>query len=318
MRKRKSMKAMANEYLRHRRKLGYQLGITGKMLLNFAHWADRIGHRGPLTVNLAVRWARLPKNASPTYWAHRLEIVRCFARYRAILDPATEVPPYRLLGPAHCRVTPYIYSLQEIRRLLARAGTLGAPGGLTRRTYRALLGLLACTGLRISEALGLRRNDLDCAEGLLRIGPTKVSPGRIIPLHATAVAALGRYARFRDRRYPATSSSAFFVREDGTALRYRHVVAAFQRLRRETYLSNSPGTRAPRLHDVRHTFACQNLLRWYRHGVNVDHAMLRLSTYMGHKKVTGTYWYLTGIPELMAVAARRFQRFAIPRNGGRQ
>ncbi len=316
MRKRKKMTAMANEYLRHRRKLGYQLGIAGILLLSFARWADRIRHRGPLTVELAVRWARLPKDASPTYWAHRLEVVRCFARYRAILDPATEIPPYRLLGPAHCRVTPYIYSIQEIRRLLTTAGTLGAPGGLARRTYKTLLGLLACTGLRVSEALKLRREDLDCAQGLLRIGPTKASPGRIIPLHPTAVAALRRYARFRDRCHPATSSSEFFLSEGGTALRYRYFVSVFQRLRRETRLSNSPGTRAPRLHDLRHSFACENLLRWYRQGTNVDHAMLRLSTYLGHKKVTGTYWYLTGIPELMAVAARRFQRFATPQDGG--
>ena len=318
MKKRKTMTAMANEYLRHRRKLGYQLDIAGKMLLNFARWADRIGHRGPLTVDLAVRWARLPKNASPTYWAHRLEVVRGFAKYRAILDPAAEVPPYRLLGPAHCRVTPYIYSQKEIRRLLTMAGTLGAPGGLTGRTHKTLLGLLFCTGLRISEALRLRRDDLDCAQGLLRVGPTKVSPGRILPLHPSAVAALQRYVRFRDGCLPATFSSAFFLHEDGTALRYRQVLSAFQRLRRKSSLANAPGTRAPRIHDARHTFACQNLLRWYHRGVDVNHAMLMLSTYLGHKKVTGTYWYLTGIPELMAVAARRFQQFANTRNGGLQ
>ena len=118
MKKRKTMTALANEYLRHRRKLGYQLDTTGKVLLNFARWADRVGHRGPLTVDLAVRWARLPKNASPTYWARRLEVVRGFAKYRAILDPATEIPPYRLLGPGPCRVTPHIYSQKEISELL--------------------------------------------------------------------------------------------------------------------------------------------------------------------------------------------------------
>jgi integrase len=315
MKKRKTMTALANEYLRHRRKLGYQLHISGKMLLNFARWADRIGHRGPLTVDLAVRWARLPKNASPTYWAHRLEVVRGFAKYRAMLDPATEIPPYRHLGPAHCRVTPYIYSQKEIRELLTMAGTLGAPRGLARRTWKTLLGLLACAGLRISEALRLHRDDLDCAQGLLRIGPTKFSPGRILPLHPTAVAALQRYAHFRDGCLPATFSSAFFLHEDGTALRYRHFLHVFQRLRRETLLSKTPGTRAPRIHDLRHAFACQNLLRWYRQGVDVNHAMLMLSTYLGHKKVTGTYWYLTGIPEVMAVAARRFQQFANTRNG---
>ena len=318
MKKRKTMTARANEYLRHRRKLGYQLDIAGKMLLNFARWADRIGYRGPLTVDLAVRWARLPKNASPTYWARRLEVVRGFAKYRAILDPATEIPPYRLLGPGPCRVTPHIYSQKEIRELLTMAATLGAPRGLARRTWKTLFGLLACAGLRISEALRLHRDDLDCAQGLLRIGPTKFSPGRILPLHPSAVAALQRYARFRDGCLPAAFSSAFFLQKDGTALRYRQVLSAFQRLRRETSSSNAPGTRAPRIHDLRHTFACQNLLRWYRQGVDVNHAMLMLSTYLGHKKVTGTFWYLTGIPELMAVAACRFQQFANTRNGGLQ
>lgn len=225
-----TMTQLAREYLAYRRKLGYQLRSEGQQLLGFARWVDRIGHRGPLTIELALQWARLPEHATPLYWARRLEIVRCFARHRAIHDPATQVPPPRLLGPAHCRRAPYIYSFSQIGRLLFNAGAFAPTRSLRPRSYQTLLGLLACTGLRISEALRLRRDDVDLEQGLLRIGPSKFCPGRTLPLHSTATLAMRRYARFRDRYCPLASSATFFLSERGTAMAYSTVRITFRRM----------------------------------------------------------------------------------------
>jgi integrase len=308
MKRHTTMTRLAREYLVYRRKLGFQLRTEGRQLLVFARWADRSGHRGPLTIDLALRWARLPQKATPLYWARRLEVVRCFARYLAILDPRTQIPPARLLGPAHRRNTPYIYTAGQIRQLLSRAGTLSPRNGLRPRTYKTLLGLLACTGLRISEALKLGRDDVDLAQGLLRIRPSKFCPGRTLPLHPTTVAALRRYVCFRDRYHPVISSMAFFLSERGRTLVYSTVRIAFRRMCDRLGWSAAPGKRDPRIHDLRHGFACHNLLRWIRHGRDVEHAILTLSNYLGHRKVTDTYWYLTAIPELLAIAGQRFEQ----------
>ena len=147
-----SMVALAQEYLDYRRRLGFRLRSEGKMLLAFARYADRAGHRGPLTTELAVSWARLPAGSAPLHQARRLQVVRGFARYRAIFDPATEIPPKGLLGPAQRRVTPHIYSEDELAALLAAARRLRSPTGLRPHSYATLIGLLSCTGMRVSEA----------------------------------------------------------------------------------------------------------------------------------------------------------------------
>lgn len=167
MRLRSRMVKLAREYLAYRRDLGFALDMPGKYLLQFAKYVDRAKYRGPLTIKLALRWAQLPQGTTLVYQAQRLEAVRNFAKYRAIFDPATEIPPTGLLGPAHFRTTPYIYSEAELSVLLAAARGLPPsnsppPGnGLRPHTYVTLFGLLACTGLRISEALRLTPSDVD-------------------------------------------------------------------------------------------------------------------------------------------------------------
>ena len=185
------MVRLVEEYLDYRRRLGFQLHIVGQMLLEFARYADRVGHSGPLTTELAVRWARLPAGASPLYQARRLEVVRCFARHRAIFDPATEIPPERLLGSAHRRTDPYIYSEAELSTLLAAAGRLSSRTGLRPQTYATLIGLIICTGLRISEALKLSRGDVDWGHGTLtdlRVQVPQVAVGPSAPLRRPSVA----------------------------------------------------------------------------------------------------------------------------------
>lgn len=302
-----TMVSLAQEYLAYRRSLGFQLRIEGSQLLNFARYADQRGHCGYPTTDLAIEWARLPHRASLLYQARRLEVVRCFARYCAVLEPCTEIPPKGLLGPAHRRTTPYIFTESQVGQLLAAARELPPSGGLRARTYATLFGLLACTGLRISEALKLRDDDVDLGQGLLRVAQTKFNKTRLVPLSGSARGALSDYAHNRDQLCGRASAGTFFVSPAGRALPYSTVRTVFRGLCRKLGWDDG-SNRRPRMHDLRHTFACRRLLAWYREGVDVQHAIASLSTYLGHGKITDTYWYLSGVPELMAVAADRFAR----------
>lgn len=310
MKIRATMVHRAEAYLAARRNLGFQLRVEGGELLRFARYADRSGHRGPITTEIALRWAQSAEEATPLYRARRLEVVRCFARHQAALEPDTEIPPPKLLGPAHRRTQPHIYSEAQIRGLLRLVGALPSPKGLRARTYVSLIGLLACAGLRISEALRLRREDADLETGVLTIRETKFHKSRLVPLHTSATEALKVYAGARDRIQPRLEGTAFFVSEAGRALAYSTVRIVFRHLADQVVRGRPRGARRPRLHDLRHSFACRCLLRWLRDGVDVHKRITALSTYLGHAKVSDTYWYLTGVPELMAMTAARFEQFA--------
>jgi len=317
MKHHRSMIALVDEYLAARRALGFALRIEGGQLHAFARYADARRHRGPLTVPVAIAWARSVSPSSPLTWARRLEVVRSFACYRAAFDPATEVPPPGLLGRAHRRLAPYIYAPREIAALVAAAARLAPRDGLRPRTFATLSGLLACTGMRVSESLGLTRDDVDLAAGVLRITVTKFRKTRLVPLHPSARYALQGYATTRDRRTGAVRTDAFFVLDDGTAVTYSRTRTAFAAIRRSLgWIRTARRGRAPRMQDLRHSFACHRLLRRHREGADVHAVLPALSTYLGHAKVSDTYWYLTGIPDLMALAAQRFDRFAHVPTGG--
>jgi integrase len=303
------MVARVEAYLAIRRRLGFQLRIEGGELLRFARYADASGHRGPVTVELALRWAQTAADATRLYRARRLETVRCFARHQALIEPATEIPPARILGPAHRRTQPHIYSQAEITRLLALAARLRSRKGLRARTYVTVLSLLACTGLRISEALRLHLTDVDLEAGVLTIRETKFHKSRLVPLHASAKKALRAYVARRGRLQPPLPGATLFVSEEGRQLAYTTVRTVFRDIVDEIGVT-STGRRRPRLQDLRHTFACRCLLRWCRQGIDVHQRIAALSTYLGHAKVSDTYWYLTGVPALMAITATRFERFA--------
>ena len=308
MRRRSSVAALAEEYLSFRRDLGFALKIEGEELLRFARHADGIGHRGPLTTDLAVRWAKLPQEADPLYWARRLDIVRRFAKHRRLFDPATEIPPEGMLGPSYRRPRPYIYSDGEIAALLKAASRLGPAGSLTPGSYFTLFGLIASTGLRLSEAVRLTRKEMDLDAGLLTVTESKFHKSRLVPLHPSTTEALTRYAARRDRYHPVVESQAFFLTARGTPLSASTVRTTFAALRRSLGWHGRDG-RLPRIHDLRHTFAVRRLLRWYEEDTDVDRKIAALSTYLGHVKVSDTYWYLTAVPELMAVTTARFERY---------
>lgn len=295
------------DYLNARRRMGYKLQIEGGQLYRFARFAEDRGHIGPLTLEVAVAWANASKKSSDFSRARRIEVVRSLAKYCILFEPETQIPSRGLLGPAHRRVVPHIYTEEEIANLLKAAGELKPQEGLRPATMKCLLGLLAATGLRISEALHLTHSDVDSDHRMLVIRETKFRKSRYVPLHSTTAEALDHYARFRDRKVLfRPMSEAFFLADNGCPFHYRQALYAFQSIRRRLGWEVQGG-RPPRLHDLRHTFACRRLLAWYEQGVDVNKAILVLSVYLGHGKVTDTYWYITGIPSLMSVAAKRFE-----------
>ena len=317
MKRHRTMVQHVNTYLEQRRALGFQLKSQGEMLLDFAKYLDHTGRRGPFTTEAALRWVNLPENPSRKYLAKRLSAVRCFARYLAVRDGRTEVPDRHLIPKAPLRQRPYLYSQRDLQQLLAATGRLWPSYPLKRLLYRTLFGLLACSGLRISEALKLNAEHLDLERGILRVEKTKFKKSRLVPLHPTATRALRRYAQSRYGQQRPGDDGPFFVKADGSRLTSCAVRWAFGQLRDMLGWNRRKGQELrPRIHDLRHTFACRRLLCWYRQGKDVHHLVAALSTYMGHGKVTDTYWYLTATPELMAIAADRFEQFVCTGQGG--
>jgi integrase len=304
------MLAWAEEYLAYRRKLGFKLAVEGGQIKNFALYADSAGHEGPLTTDLALDWATLPKNCSRLYHARRLEVVRGFAKYLAVFESRTQVPGNRLLGPAHRRTQPHIYSPAEIDRLLRAARSLAPIDGLRPRTYATVIGLLASTGLRTKEVLNLSREDVNLSEGVITIRATKFNKARLVPLDKTVVRALHEYVDFRNTYFPIPGSANFFLGENGNRLGSTAIRWTFRRLCIACGLYSIPRGRNPRLYDLRHTFCTRRLLLWHQQGIDVEHALLALSTYVGHVKVTDTYWYFSGVPELFAWIGAKFETYA--------
>lgn len=302
-----SMQERVESYLQVRRRVGYTLHIEGAQLLRFARFADQRGHSGHITIDLAVAWANDTNKSKQIGRARRLEVVRPLAKYCAIFEPETEIPPSHLLGAAHQRRTPHIYTDHEIAQLLKAANELQPKNGLRPRTMHCLFGLLVSTGLRISEALRLNRNDVDLQQQVLWVRMTKFRKSRCVPISQTVCDKLTRYAAFRDQQFPVVQTPVFFLLDDGSALHYRQAHYAFLSIRARLGWNIYHKGRSPRLYDLRHTFVCRRLLAWYEQTIDVDRMMPVLSTYLGHAKVTDTYWYLTGIPALMEIVAKRFE-----------
>jgi integrase/recombinase XerD len=288
----------AADYLRLRRTLGSKLTRHGKELAQFVAFCDAAGAT-TLTTDLAVTWARQPEGVQPVRWAHRLSAVRGFARYLAAIDPATEVPPRDVFPQGHRRPAPYIYSDTDVQQLLDAAAELTPP--LHAATTVTVLGLLAASGMRVGETLALFSSDVDLVAGVITIREAKLEKQRLIPLHPSTTAALSAYAELRDRLFPG--SKAFFVSSVGTRLAYSALRQTFN------LLTAAVGLRTPeqrvRMHDLRHRFAVRVMLDAYRFGVDVPARMTVLSTYLGHSEPKNTYWYLSAVPELMALAAAR-------------
>lgn len=306
--------ALVDRYLTERRCLGFQLSSSAYSLRSLAEHVRRTRHRGPLTLEVMAQWARQDSHRStdPRTWARRLKQLRSFTRWLQQFEPATEVPDDTIFGRLPERQAPHIYSIEEVRQLLAAARRLGPRPGLRGMIYETLFGLIASAGLRLSEALSLCIGDVDLRRGLLTIRRTKFAKSRQVPLHLSTIQALSQYRWMRDLAGAARhDDEPFFIgtrgRQFGKAMDRHQVERVFATIRREQGWVNRGTHHAPRIHDLRHTFVVRRILLWQQQGVDVDQAMLSLSTYVGHAMVTNTYWYMQAVPELMAVAAQRFE-----------
>lgn len=293
------------DYLAMRRALGFKLEREGMLLPQFVNFAEERREQR-LTIDAALAWATLPA-ASAVWWSSRLRMIRGFAAYMHTIDPATEVPPADLLRAASHRPTPFLYSQQEITALITVAGTLRTLHRVA--TFRTLLGLLAVTGMRIGEAVGLDRDDFDASNGCLTVRGAKFGKSRELALHPSTSTALRRYLRRADRPQPAPGTQALLITMVGTRLGIGDAQRTFRTLTSRAGIeARSASSRPPRLHDLRHSFAVATILDGYHQDLDVGRRLALLATYLGHSDPASTYWYLSGAPELMQLAAERLER----------
>jgi integrase len=297
------LEARVEEYLGVRRAVGFKLARHGRLLADFVRF---LAHQGidTVTIEAAVAWATQPEGVSLVWIAERLGIVRGFARWLSALEPATQVPPPGLLPGGPRRQTPYLFSQPEIAALMSAAGQDLHP--LRAATLETFIGLLAATGMRPSEAMNLDRHDLDPTRGLVTVRSTKFGKSRLVPLHPTTLEALDGYLTVRDQLCPHPANPALLVWSSGNRLGHSTIQPAFRRLLAQAGITAS-GSRRPRLHALRHSFAVRTLLGWYHDGLDVQALLPVLSTYLGHVDPSKTYWYLTGVPELLGLAAARLE-----------
>ncbi len=275
--------ALVEAYVAMRRGLGYRLGGQATYLRSFAGFLDRAGHHGPVPLALSVDWATSTSSTDPCTRARRLAVVRGFLRHLSARDGGTDVPPPGLLSPTLRRKPPHVYSDSELASLLAAAAALTPTGGLRPHCYVTLFSLLACTGLRISEALALSRADVDLVHGVLTVRAGKGGRTRLVPLHPSALQPLRDYAARRDDcgGVPA-GSDAFLRTEHSDRLSYDTVSSTFVRLRRQLGWTAQGRARAPRIHDLRHRMVVRRLQLWHAQGADVDRKIAALATYLGH------------------------------------
>ncbi len=306
-----TLRQAVHEYLSMRRNLGFKLREAGKALLDFVSFMEQ--HRAPyITEALALAWAQQPANVQPAHWARRLSIVRGFARYRSPIDPRTQIPSQGLLPFQPKRARPYLYSDEEIISLLRAA--LAMPhryerGALLPWVYYCLFGLLSVSGLRLGEARNLELQDVDLEAGVLTVRNAKFGKTRLVPLHASTCKVLAEYIARRERHWAGRPVSAYlFVSSWGNRLDGAQIHRAFYALSRQIGLRGASDHHGPRLQDLRHRFATNTLVNWYRSEQEPERRLPLLSAYLGHVHVADTQWYLEGAPELMREAMRRLEQ----------
>ena len=305
-----TLREALQEYLPLRRSLGFKLHDAARVLAWFVAFMEE--HQAThITRRLALEWVQQAQTVRPAERARRLCFLRGFARYRSATDPLTEVPSQELCPYRSTRARPYLYTEQEVQDLLAaalRLPTTWPSTPLRPWVFYCLLGLLSVTGLRISEALDLKLDDVDLDEGVLTIRAAKFGRSRLVPLHPSTRTVLVDYLQRRKQFFGTRRSDYVFVSNRATRLDGGRVRRAFYRLSRQVGLRASGVRNGPRLHDFRHRFAVQVLTRWYESGEEPARRLPELSTYLGHVYVAGTYWYLSNSPELMAQAMARLER----------
>jgi integrase len=312
---------LARSFVAVRRRRGYRcLGVEHTVLQLIEHLRSSGALARPLFAPECSRSAvhltryethlRKERALAPGTIEGRLSMVRRFAAWLSATEPRTGVPPAGLLPGGLVRRAPYVYSDEEILRIVEESSRLRSPTGLRALTFATLFGLLAVTGMRLSEALGLDLDDVDLRGGVLTVRRAKFGKSRFVPLHESTCAALGRYARRRDRLSACAASPAFFVSERGARVRGSCAEQTFAVVSRAVGLRPPAERRdyrghGPRLHDMRHRLVVRTLVRWYREGRDVERELPKLVAYLGHAHVAYTYWYFEAVPELLHLAGER-------------
>jgi integrase len=300
----RDLRKLLRQYIDLRQALGYKLRKHEPRLTEFIGFIEAQG-TDRITTKLALTWATESSKEHKYSCCERLRIVRSFARHVSSIDARTEVPPTGMMRQPETLLRPYIYTQEEIGRLMAAAAKLFSPRGLRCHTYYSLVGLLATTGMRSGEAVRLGDGDVNLAEGLLTIRESKFGKSRVVPLHPTTVRALATYKARRDAFLKTAKAPTFFVSERGGPIKSPQ--ESFRDIRRAAGLEQSARGIHPRMHDLRHTFAVQTLLGWYRNRADVECNLPILSTFLGHSHVEHTYWYISSTPELLGAACNRLE-----------
>lgn len=296
-----------DRYLTIRRGLGFDLATSARVLRRFVSFAEQqdVDH---ISTELFLKWQKDFGKAHRQTWSARLTMVRLFAQWVHGLDPAHEVPPKGLIPYRLRRTKPYIYSGEEIKRIVETASELPSMSGIRGLTFSTLFGLIAATGLRISEALSLDNDDVDLDTGVLTVRRGKSGKARLVPIVESVTSRLKSYAVQRDQLVDSTPKS-FFATEEGNRVvdcgaRYNFAIAC-QRIGLRPQQRFCRHGRGPRIHDLRHTFAARTMIEWYRTGKDANREMIKLTTYLGHSSPNDTYWYIEAVPELLELASRR-------------
>jgi integrase/recombinase XerD len=275
----KALQEELADYLALRRSMGFKLRRAEKLLGQFIAYCQTIGAE-TVTIEIALTWATLPERASATWVCHRLGVVRAFSRYLALIDEHNQVIPTNLVPHRPSRATPFLYSQEQVLAMMTAARTFHSP--VRQATFETIIGLLWATGMRIGEALGLDRRDVDLKRGVLTVRDAKFGKTRELPLHPSTTTALARYAKRRAGWFPSGTTEAFFVSAAGTRMLYCNFHLGFKKLIRHAGIASRSRSCRPRPHDLRHAFAVRTLIGWYRDGVDVEDHLPKLSTYMGH------------------------------------
>lgn len=300
------LRAAAQDYLAMRRTLGFKLTSQGRLLTEFIDYCEQhqLTH---VYTDAAIDWATHPPKGGHdrVYHARRLMVVRIFARHLAAIDPANEIPPSDVLAYHYRRVTPHVFTPEQIEQLIVAAD--GLQPAMRAATWRTLLGLLAVTGMRISEACNLNHDDIDEHCGVVRIINSKFNSSRQVWLHRSSLDALATYRRQRQQLCPSAMTPAVLINSRGRRLHAASAPHTFAQLVDKAGIVARPGQRRPRLHDIRHSVAVWTLMDFYRDGGDVQARLPLLSTWLGHADPKSTYWYLQAVPELLTLAARRLE-----------
>ncbi len=298
------LETYVDDYLRLRRAMGHKLSHHDDLLKSYLAYLESLSET-MITIKTAIAWATLPTQALATWRSHRLMVVSGYAAFvHCQQESLAQLIPAGLIPVNVARGMPYIYTPEQRGALMTAAAAVHPP--LRAATATTVIGLMAVTGMRISECVQTNITDLDVGNNVLTI-IGKRGKQRFVPVDPSTTVALTNYLKTSRSFGVVTDPDAFFVNASGRRLRAANMQILFRELATGLGYVARPGGRKPRLHDFRHTFATTTLIRAYQDGVDIDAQIAVLATYLGHVSPTSTYWYLQATPELLELAAARVE-----------